>query len=123
MREDFHVFEMAAHTMTEGFCHLKTLRVESGMSAENFTRALLFCQLQIASTVNNFSSEKMTSLVSVPAFNLLRRIFARTSLVPVPARDRPGPRPQLGMPIFAPDRPQPGLGKIKQTINLTILDF
>ena len=78
MRGDFHVFEMAAHTMTEeGFCRLKTLCVELGMSAENFARTLLFCRLQIALTVNNFSSEKMISLVSVPAFNLLRRIFAR----------------------------------------------
>ena len=86
MRGDFRVFEMAAHTMTEeGFCCLKTLRVESGMSAEDFARTLLFCRLQIASTVNNFLSEKMISLVSVPAFNLLRRIFARASLVPVPA--------------------------------------
>ena len=77
MRVDFHVFEMAAHTMTEeGFCCLKTLCVESGMSAEDFARTLLFCRLQIASTVNNFLSEKMISLVSVPAFNLLRRIFA-----------------------------------------------
>ena len=60
MMGDFHVFEMAAHTMTEeGFCHLKTLLVESGMSAEDFTRTLSFCRLQIASTVNNFSSEKI----------------------------------------------------------------
>ena len=65
---DFHVFEMAALTMTEeGFCCLKTLLVESGMSAEDFARTLLFCQLQIASTVNNFSSEKLISLVSIPA--------------------------------------------------------
>ena len=72
MRGDFHVFEMAAHTITEeGFCHLKTLLMESGMSAEDFAWTLLFCRLQIASTVNNFSSEKMISLVSVPAFNLL----------------------------------------------------
>ena len=78
MRGDFHVFEMAAHIMTEeGFCRLKTLCVALGMSAENFARTLLFCRLQIALTVNNFSSEKMISLVSVPAFNLLRRIFAR----------------------------------------------
>ena len=85
MRGVFHVFEMAAHTMTEeGFCRLKTLRVEPGMSAEDFARILLFCRLQIASTVNNFSSEKMISLVYVPAFNLLRRNFARASLVPVP---------------------------------------
>ena len=84
MRGKFHVFEMAAHTMTEGFCCLKTLRVESGMCAEDFARTLLFCRLQIASTVNNFSSEKMISLVSIPAFNLLRRIFVRASLMPVP---------------------------------------
>ena len=81
MRRDFHVFEMAAHTMTEeGFCHLKMLRVESGMSAEDFARTLLFCWLQIASTGNNFLSEKIISLVPVPAFNLLRRIFTRASL-------------------------------------------
>ena len=81
MRGDFHVFEMAAHTMTEeGFSHLKTLHVESEMPTEDFARTLLFCRLQIASTVNNFLSEKMISLVSVPAFNLLRRIFAQASL-------------------------------------------
>ena len=68
MMGDFHVFEMAAHTMTEeGFCRLKTLLMESGMSAEDFTRTLLFCRLQIASTVNNFSPEKMILLMSVPA--------------------------------------------------------
>ena len=50
------------------------------MSAEDFARTLSFCQLQIALTVNNFSSEKMISLVFIPAFNLLRRIFARASL-------------------------------------------
>ena len=33
-----------------------------------------------SSTVNNFSSEKMISSVSVHAFNLLRRIFVRSSL-------------------------------------------
>ena len=118
MMGDFHAFEMVAHTMTqEGFCRLKTLLVEPGMSAEDFARTLLFCRLQIASTVNNFlsekrsrscpylaceqffvkendlarvrtclvnnfSSEKMISLVSVglPAFNLLRKIFAQASL-------------------------------------------
>ena len=59
MRGDFHIFEMAAQTVTEeGFCCLKTLRVESGMSAEDFARTLLFCQLQIASTVNNFCQRK-----------------------------------------------------------------
>ena len=74
MMGDFHVFEMAAHTMTEeGFCHLKTLLVESGMSAENFARTLLFCRLQIASTVNNFSSEKIISLVSIPALGTIFR--------------------------------------------------
>ena len=81
MMGDFHVFEMAAHTMTEeGFCCLKTLLVESGMSAEDFPRTLLFCWLQIASIVNNFSSEKMISLVSASAFNLLGIIFAGASL-------------------------------------------
>ena len=71
---DFYVFETAAHTMTEeGFCHLKTLLVESGMSAQDFTRTLLFCRLQIASTVNNFSSEKVISLMSTPAFKLVKK--------------------------------------------------
>ena len=65
--------------MTEDFCHLKMLLVKSGISAEDFARALLFCRLQIALTVNNFLSEKMISLMSVPAFNLLR-IFATASL-------------------------------------------
>ena len=50
------------------------------MSAEDLTRTLLFCQLLIASTVNNFLSEKMISLGSVPAFNLLRRIFTQANL-------------------------------------------
>ena len=78
---DFYVFEMEAHTMTEeGFCRLKTLLVKSGMSADDFARTLSFCRLKLDSTVNNFSSEKMISSVSVPAFNLLRRIFARASL-------------------------------------------
>ena len=64
-------FETAAHTMTEeGFCHLKMLLMESGMSAEDFARTLLFCRLHTASTVNNFLSERMMLLVSVPAFNL-----------------------------------------------------
>ena len=67
MMGDFHVFVMAAHTMIEGFCCLKTLLVESGMSAEDFARTVLFCRLQIASTVNNFSPEKIISLVSIPA--------------------------------------------------------
>ena len=68
MMEDFHVFEMAAHAMTEeGFCRLKMLLVESGMSAEDFARTLLFCWLQIPLTANNFSSEKMISLMSIPA--------------------------------------------------------
>ena len=68
MMGDFRVLEMAAHTMTEeGFCCLKTLLVESGMSAEGFARTLLFCWLQIAPTVNNFLSKKMISLMSIPA--------------------------------------------------------
>ena len=72
---------MAAHIMMKrGFWHMKTLLLESGMSAKDFARTRSFCWLQIASTVNNFSSEKMISSVSVHAFNLLRRIFARSSL-------------------------------------------
>ena len=68
MMGDFHVFEIVAHTMAhKGFWHLKTLLMESGMSAGDFARTLLFCRLQIASTVDNFSSEKMISLVFVPA--------------------------------------------------------
>ena len=58
--------DVAAHTMTkEGFWHMKTLLLESGTSAKGFARTWSFCQLQIASTVNNFSSEKIISFVSV----------------------------------------------------------
>ena len=57
--------DVAAHTMMkEGFWHMKTL-LESGMSAKDFARTWSFCRLQIASTVNNFSSEKMISSMSV----------------------------------------------------------
>ena len=58
MMGGFYVFEMAAHTMTEGFCHLKTLVMKSGMSAEDFAKTLLFCRLQIASTVKIFHQRK-----------------------------------------------------------------
>ena len=63
-----------------GFWHTKILLLESGTSAKDFARTRSFCRLQIALTVNNFSSEKMISSMSVYAFNLLRRIFARSSL-------------------------------------------
>lgn len=77
MRRDFHVLDMAAQTMTdEGFWRLKTRFTESGMSPDDFARILSFCRLQIASTVNNFSSEKMISSGFVPSFSLLRRIVA-----------------------------------------------
>ena len=63
---DFRVLDMAAHTMTkEGFWRMKTFLVESETSAKDFARTRSFCWLQIASTVNNFSSEKMISSVSV----------------------------------------------------------
>ena len=78
MREDFHVLKMAAHTMTEeSFYCLKTLQVELGMFSEDFSRTLAFFRLKVASAVNNFLSEKITSLVSETAFILLRRIFAQ----------------------------------------------
>ena len=58
--------DVAAHTMTkEGFWRMKTLLLESGTSAKDFARTRSFCRLQIASTVNNFLSEKMISSVSV----------------------------------------------------------
>ena len=65
---------MAAHTMTkEDFWHMKTLLMESGMSAKDFARTWPFCRLQIALTVNNFSSEKIILSMSVHAFNLLKK--------------------------------------------------
>ena len=73
--------DMAAHTMMKGgFWHMKTLLLESEMSAKDFAKTWSFCWLQIASTVNNFSSEKMILSLSVHAFNLLKKIFARSSL-------------------------------------------
>ena len=54
--------------------------MESGMSVDDFAKAWSFCRLQIALTMNNFSSEKMISPMSVHAFTLLRRIFAQASL-------------------------------------------
>ena len=81
MRRDFYVLETAVHTMTEdGFWPLKTFRMKSGMSTEDLASIRLFCWLNTFSTLNTFSSEKMSSPVSVPDFILFRRIFTRVTL-------------------------------------------
>ena len=80
MRGDFHVLETAAHTKTEdGFWRLKNL-LHGGRNVNRLS-IRLFCRLNIASTLNTFSSEKMISPVFVPDFILFRRTFARASLL------------------------------------------
>ena len=62
MRGVFHVFEMAAHTMTEeGFCRLKTLRVESGMSAEDFADSVILSVADCLDSEQFFVREKSRS--------------------------------------------------------------
>ena len=80
-REGLHVLETATHVMTaDDFWRMKTLRMESEMSTEDLTRIRPFCQLNTASTLNTFSSEKIISPASVPDFIWFRKIFARTNL-------------------------------------------
>ena len=46
----------------ESFCRLNIFLVELRIFSENFARTLEFCRLKVASTINNFSSEKVTEV-------------------------------------------------------------
>ena len=76
MRGDFQLSEMAAQTIIDtGFWRQKTDYTDVGILSALFAKFLSFCELNLASTANVFSSEKIVSPACVPSFIVFKRIY------------------------------------------------
>ena len=81
MRKDFQLSELAAQTIPyAGFWRWKTDFTDVRILSALFAKILSFCKLNLASTVNIFSSEKMISPACEPSFIAFKRIINLSNL-------------------------------------------